>query len=361
MGKSFLICTCLLLEINTAASFASAPYGYSCENNPVTMGEVETAQQDWADAIVRISNTHLSGGDVKAVAEDVADKLYGYGRTNVLFKPTKAAEHPFRPTGTGALSYFVGGDKIPGGYDEDKGFALGPDGVGWKAVTLGNHQVEFNGATAQAMGEYFFTSAADNSVSKVEYTFGYKRNPDCKIRIYLHHSSVPYPLPNCEEDPITMGEVQTAQQDWADAIKAISYAHLNGGNVVTEAEDAAAKLYSYNYTAVLFKPTKAAEYPFRPTGTGALSYFVGGDKIVGGYDEDKGFALGPDGVGWSEVTLTNHQVIFNGATAQAMGEYFFTSAADSSVTKVEYTFGYKRNPDCKIRIYLHHSSRPYFV
>jgi len=27
---------------------------------------------------------------------------------------------------------------------------------------------------------------------RVEYTFGYKRNDDGKVRIYLHHSSVPF-------------------------------------------------------------------------------------------------------------------------------------------------------------------------
>ena len=47
-------------------------------------------------------------------------------------------------------------------------------------------------ATAPAMGEYFFTSAADGSVAKVEYTFGYKRADDGKMYIYLHHSSLPY-------------------------------------------------------------------------------------------------------------------------------------------------------------------------
>ena len=156
-------------------------------------------------------------------------ELYGYGRTDVLFKPTKAAEVSFRPTGAGALSYFVGvrdrvlilgplvhaapccprallltqrstdqhlylqGDKVEGGYAEDKGFALGPGGVGWKKVVFDNHKFDLNGATAQAMGEYYFYSAADDSVAKVEYTFGYKRNDDGRVRIYLHHSSLPYP------------------------------------------------------------------------------------------------------------------------------------------------------------------------
>ena len=43
------------------------------------------------------------------------------------------------------------------------------------------------------VARYYFYSAADGAVSKVEYTFGYKRNDDGKIRIYLHHSSLPYP------------------------------------------------------------------------------------------------------------------------------------------------------------------------
>merc|ERR1712054_530349 len=102
-----------------------------------------------------------------------------------------AVEHPFRPTATGALSYFVGGDLIEGGYSEDKGFALGPDGVGWKEVQFDNHLIELNGDHAVAMGEYYFTSAADDSVAKVEYTFGYKKI-DGKVLIYLHHSSAPY-------------------------------------------------------------------------------------------------------------------------------------------------------------------------
>jgi len=159
---------------------------------PITMTEVVAVQKEWGDAIVRISKTWLAGGDYVGVAAKAADELYGYGRADVLFKPTKASVTPFRPTGTEAMSYFVGGKNIEGGYAEDKGFALGPGGVGWKKVIFDNNKVDFNGGTAQAMGEYYFYSAADDSVSKVEYTFGYKRNKDGKIRIYLHHSSLPY-------------------------------------------------------------------------------------------------------------------------------------------------------------------------
>ena len=138
---------------------------------------------------------------------------------------------------------------------------------------------------------------------EVEYTFGYKRNDDGKIRVYLHHSSLPYPGGKAKAPgPITMEEIYAAQRKWGDAIIRISKTYLDGGDYVKEAADAADQLYGYGRSDVLFKPTKAAETPFRPTAEGALSYFVGGDKVDGGYSEDKGFALGPGGVGWKKVT-----------------------------------------------------------
>merc|ERR1719199_1124638 len=324
---------------------------------PITMDEVVEAQREWGDAIVRISKTWLDGGDYAAEAGKAADKLYGYGRTDVLFKPTKAKETPFRPTGEGALSYFIGGDKIVGGYDEDHGFALGPDGKGWKKVVFDNSNIDFNGATAQAMGEYYFYPADGSAPAKVEYTFGYKRNDDGKVRIYLHHSSLPYAgAAAAAPAAITMDEVVKAQREWGDAIVRISKTHLKGGDVSGEAAKAADQLYAYGRSDVLFKPTKAKDQPFRPTGEGALSYFIGGNDE---YPEDHGFALGPDGMGWKKVIFDNSNIDFNGATAQAMGEYYFYPADGSAPAKVEYTFGYKRNDDGQIRIYLHHSSLPY--
>ena len=189
------------LALASGAMFGTLAFTSASAPAPITLDEIITAQRNWGDAIVRISKTyraHLEdpsrdGGDYVAEAEKAADELYGYGRTDVLFKPTKAAETPFRPTAKGALSYFIGGDKVmTGGYAEDKGFALGPGGVGWKKVVFDNNKVDLNGNTAQAMGEYYFYPADGGSPAKVEYTFGYKRNDDGKIRIYLHHSSLPY-------------------------------------------------------------------------------------------------------------------------------------------------------------------------
>ena len=358
----------ILGPVGLVAGAVAATFAFTSATAPapITLDELVEAQRNWGNALVGISNTYLKGGDYVAAATKAADELYGYGRTDVLFKPTKASVDPFRPTAAGALSYFVGGDKVPdGGFAEDHGFALGPGGVGWKKVVFDNNKIDFNGATATAMGEYYFYSAADDSVAKVEYTFGYKRNDDGKIRIYLHHSSLPYthkkagPAPVA---PITMDEIVSAQRTWGDAIVSISKTYLSGGDVIAAASKAADELYGYGRTDVLFKPTKASIDPFRPTAAGALSYFVGGDKITpaeGGFAEDKGFALGPGGVGWKKVIFDNNKIDFNGGTAQAMGEYYFYSAADDSVSKVEYTFGYKRNDDGKIRIYLHHSSLPY--
>merc|ERR1711924_126344 len=92
-------------------------------------------------------------------------------------------------------------------------------GVGWKKVVFDNNKIDLNGPTATAMGEYYFTST-EGDVAKVEYTFGYKRNADGKIRIYLHHSSLPYPGKKkpAGPGPITMDEIVTAQRAWGDAI-----------------------------------------------------------------------------------------------------------------------------------------------
>jgi len=225
-------------------------------------------------------------------------------------------------------------------------------------VIFDNNLVDFNGPTAVAMGEYYFYSAADDSVAKVEYTFGYKRNEDGKVRIYLHHSSLPYKGTPKAVAPITMDEITTAQKEWAAAIVRISNTYLAGDDYVAAAATAADALSGYGRTNDLSTPTKAAENPVRPPGEEALSYFVGGDAVPNGYKEDGGFALN-GGNGWKKVIFDNNLVDFSGPTAVAMGEYYFYSASDDSVAKVEYTFGYKRNEDGKVRIYVHHSSLPY--
>ena len=159
--------------------------------NHVTEREVIEAQNFWAQSIVDISNSFLSGGDYVRLAGQRAGELYGYDHSNVLFKPTKAVEQQFRPTANDAMSYFVGHDAVISGFKEDQGFAINAK-KGFSRVIFNNHQIDCHGEVAHAMGTYEFTCATTGEISEVEYTFGYKRNDDGKVRICLHHSSIPY-------------------------------------------------------------------------------------------------------------------------------------------------------------------------
>ena len=326
--------------------------------NPITREEVLACQSKWAAAIVDISKVYLEEGDYVAAAGAAAGELYGYGHFDVLFKPTKATKHPFRPTGEAAMSYFVGAkamdlDQFKG---EDAGFAIN-GGKGWNKVVFDNHQIDLHADTATAMGSYTFTCATTGALVTVEFTFGYKRCADGKPRICLHHSSVPY---KAAPTPITREEVLACQAKWATAIVDISKVYLEEGDYVAAAGAAAGELYGYGHFDVLFKPTKATKHPFRPTGEAAMSYFVGAkamdlDQFKG---EDAGFAIN-GGKGWSNVEFANHLINLNADTAIAMGSYSFTCATTAYVATVEFTFGYKRCEDGKARIFLHHSSVPY--
>jgi len=157
--------------------------GNTENGNRLTREEVAAAQQTWGDAIVAIGNAYTNNEDYKTLAAKVVDSLYGYDQGPVLFKPTKAAEKPFRLTKDEALSYFVTGI-IP----EDHGFAIQP----WSNVRFENAGIILNGNTATAMGNYYFTDAKTGDEVKVEYTFGYFQDKDGRVRINVHHSSLPY-------------------------------------------------------------------------------------------------------------------------------------------------------------------------
>merc|ERR1719460_2038875 len=179
-------------EVRICLHHSSVPY-VPAGPVPITLAEVEEAQKLWADSIASISKVYADKGDYVTAAGEAAGKLYGYGKSDVLFKPTKATKNPFRPTGEDAMSYFVGADAMSNAKfkGEDAGFAIN-GGKGWADVKFNNHNIALNGPTAQAIGDYVFTDATSGDKVRVEYTFGYKRNDDGKVRIYLHHSSVPY-------------------------------------------------------------------------------------------------------------------------------------------------------------------------
>ena len=131
---------------------------------------------------------------------------------------------------------------------------------------------------------------------------------------------------------------------------AIANAHKNDGDYVSIASNHINTLYAYQMGPVLFKPTLAAIDQFRPTFDTALSYFVASNNAC---PEDKGFAI----KGWTNVRFENSEVIIDGGTALAMGNYYFTDPQGAEV-KVEYTFGYIEDDQGNLRIQLHHSSMP---
>ena len=149
---------------------------------------------------------------------------------------------------------------------------------------------------------------------------------------------------------VTVAEVKDAQRAWGKGIVAIATAHTNGGDYVGLATNHVNTLYAYQMGPVLFKPTLAAVDQFRPTFETALSYFVASNNAC---PEDQGFAI----QGWTDVRFENSDVIIDGNTALAMGNYFFTSPEGAEV-KVEYTFGYIEDGNGSLRIQLHHSSMP---
>jgi hypothetical protein len=149
---------------------------------------------------------------------------------------------------------------------------------------------------------------------------------------------------------VTVAEVKDAQRAWGKGIVAIATAHTNGGDYVGLATDHVNTLYAYQMGPVLFKPTLAAVDQFRPTFETALSYFVASNNAC---PEDQGFAI----QGWTDVRFENSDVIIDGNTALAMGNYYFTSPEGVEV-KVEYTFGYIEDGNGGLRIQLHHSSMP---
>ncbi|MHB8921596.1 MAG: hypothetical protein ACYC3N_11300 [Halothiobacillus sp.] len=153
------------------------------QNKPITDTDVIHAENEWGKGIVEIGKIYQNGGDYKAVASELIDRMYAYGDGEVLFKPTKAANDQFREDKEQALSYFVGGSN-----PEDHGFALQP----WSKVRFENSHIDVNSSTAIAMGNYFFTDAKTNKEVKVEFTMGFERAKDGHLEIFLHHSSIPY-------------------------------------------------------------------------------------------------------------------------------------------------------------------------
>jgi hypothetical protein len=77
----------------------------------ITYYEVNAAQQERCDALVKIGKLKEEGGDYKAFAEQVFSEAYNYGNGKVFLKPTLAVgEQTFRNNKKSVLPYFIGGN-----------------------------------------------------------------------------------------------------------------------------------------------------------------------------------------------------------------------------------------------------------
>jgi hypothetical protein len=156
-------------------------------NQAITEEEVRSAQTAWCKALVDISQTGATKGQAaaKALAEQVIDAAYGYQMGAVLFKPTLTmVPQTFRTTRAGALAYFVGGDS---NFPKDKGFALN----GWTACESKNAAIFTAGNSASSMGNVMITDKA-GKVTTVDKTWTYVKDTAGKLRIVVHHSSLPF-------------------------------------------------------------------------------------------------------------------------------------------------------------------------
>jgi len=168
--------TLALIGLVTTSACTTSP----CRtyHHKVTENDVLAAQYAWKEAIVAIGKAK----DHKKAAREYVETLYAYDLGPVLFKPTKASTNQFRDTKEEAISYFVGGKE-----KEDRGFALAP----YVNVRFENNKIALQGDTALAMGNYYFMQPNGQEI-KVEYTFGYIEDKDGRLKINLHHSSLPY-------------------------------------------------------------------------------------------------------------------------------------------------------------------------
>ncbi len=176
------------IALTTIAKTApSSPKPTLVVNTNITEAEVLAAQKAWGDALVAISTTYEEKGQpaAKALAEQVIDQAYGYQFGTVLFKPTlTTAPQTFRTTKAGALAYFVGGDPA---FPKDKGFAL----KGWRQVAVQNAAIFIEGDVATTMGNVMMTDKA-GKVTTVDKTWKFLKDSNGKLRIVVHHSSLPY-------------------------------------------------------------------------------------------------------------------------------------------------------------------------
>ena len=205
--------------------------------------------------------------------------------------------------------------------------------------------IDQTGAACHTGRRNCFYRVAKNESGEIETTLTEKKNITQKSKFDTNSNKKLNSTAIREEDVLSI------QKEWADSIISIGKIFLDKGNYRLEAEKTLKKLYAFDISNVLFKPTFASQNQFRNSFEDALSYFIGGN-----IEEDNGFAIKP----WFKIRFSENKIVISHDSAIAMGNYYFTSVEDKkNETKVEYTFGYIKDKKGNLRINLHHSSIPH--
>ena len=153
---------------------------------------------------------------------------------------------------------------------------------------------------------------------------------------------------------IIQHDILKALNDWGESLIAISSAYEDEGldSARAIAEQTLDRLYGFELGPVLFKPTlSGGSQTFRLTKIGALSYFVGNNPD---YPNDSGFGI----KFWRSVKSETSATFIQNDVALWMGWVSFIDK-NSSVVKVDKTFGYTKDKNGILKIVLHHSSLPF--
>jgi len=144
--------------------------------------DVMRIQQKWGKAFVKL-NKIKDRIQLKKETKKFVKEFYNISEV-VLFKPTKASKTPFRMDLKAIMSYFICGN-----IKEDKGFALNP----WDKVEFSNNNIIIKGNIAICMGKCVFISKINTKKIIAEYSLVYEKcKKTNKLKILLHHSSLPY-------------------------------------------------------------------------------------------------------------------------------------------------------------------------
>lgn len=161
-----------------------APYSRSAlPEEPISRAEALIAQRAWADMVIEIGEVYLSGGDYRGQAALLIQDIYDFQKGDALLKPAFASARPVRDTAEEALSYYVGGVVW-----EDRGFALKP----WRKIRFGKQRMSFGMGTVTMMGTAHLTPARSAMETSLDFTMGFRRDSRGRLRLKLHHSSLPY-------------------------------------------------------------------------------------------------------------------------------------------------------------------------